>query len=497
MEVQTPLPPPDEPDTASELASLRLLIQDTERNILAFGLFQSTAEREAAIRSLRQDLTLPFYEFVLSPAAADAIALLQSLPSGPRACVCFYDLEAALPDAAGFLNLRRDELTDVPHAVVFWVGEHGLRELARLAPDFWAWRSGVFDFRSPEPQVRDNLARRVAAEALSYHDRADLERRISLYQGLIQEHSTQEQPDHRFIGELELRLSQVLEHCSRLDEAEGVAKEALARARNQSIAQLEARALSRLAWLKERHWQLSEAETFYNASRDIFNKIEDEHGVAGAIYGLGNVFLKRRLFDQAEAAYQDAAALARRQGNELGVGAAYHQLGMVAQERHDFPAAEVWYQKALEIETRLGSEYNIAITYRQLGIAAQKRHDFSAAEAWYQKALEIEIRLGDELGTANTCHQLGLMAQAQRDFTAAEAWHQKSLEIRRRLGDKHGAASTYHQLGRVAEETERLSEAAAYFQRAETLMEKLHDADNLTIIRRSKERVKTAQEAPA
>ena len=51
------------------------------------------------------------------------------------------------------LNLGRDPfLRDVPHPLVIWLPDYAVTAVARFAPDFWAWRSGVFEFETGETE---------------------------------------------------------------------------------------------------------------------------------------------------------------------------------------------------------------------------------------------------------------------------------------------------------------------------------------------------------
>ena len=68
------------------------------------------------------------------------------------ACVHICGLEDALPPddphppVLSQLNLARDRFRDLPCPLVFWLADAALTRLAQGAPDFWAWRSGTFDF---------------------------------------------------------------------------------------------------------------------------------------------------------------------------------------------------------------------------------------------------------------------------------------------------------------------------------------------------------------
>lgn len=69
------------------------------------------------------------------------------------ACVLILGLEQSIPldttslTLLSHLNLARELYKKhINHPLVIWLPEYALASIARHAPDFWAWRSGVFDF---------------------------------------------------------------------------------------------------------------------------------------------------------------------------------------------------------------------------------------------------------------------------------------------------------------------------------------------------------------
>ncbi len=42
--------------------------------------------------------------------------------------------------------VKAQAATDVPHPILFFLPDYALTRLAKYAPDFWAWRRGVFRF---------------------------------------------------------------------------------------------------------------------------------------------------------------------------------------------------------------------------------------------------------------------------------------------------------------------------------------------------------------
>ena len=155
-----------------------MLVESTDNGVITFGLFQQITDREAAVRWMKEELETPVREIRLSAAEKNPLRLLQKLPDEPRCCVQVYDLEDALPEVTGYMNYGREAYLEVPHALVFWVGPHGLQQVARNAPDFWAWRSGVFDVRTESPQVAESVTQHAMVSNVRYTDRG-LERKAS------------------------------------------------------------------------------------------------------------------------------------------------------------------------------------------------------------------------------------------------------------------------------------------------------------------------------
>ncbi|NER29163.1 MAG: hypothetical protein F6J89_16390 [Symploca sp. SIO1C4] len=49
------------------------------------------------------------------------------------------------------LNFVRDSYKrTVPHPILFVLPDYAINRLAKFAPDFWAWKSGLFRFKTPQ-----------------------------------------------------------------------------------------------------------------------------------------------------------------------------------------------------------------------------------------------------------------------------------------------------------------------------------------------------------
>ena len=453
-------------EVVDEVEALGLLIRETESGLIAFGVIRGVAEREAAVRALKERLGLPFKEFTLSSDQKDPVALLLSVPGDERACVSFYDLESALPDAAGFLNLQRERFGEAPHAVLFWVVEDGLRRLATLAPDFWAWRSGVFDFRSG--QYERPIAGVLAAfsEGFDFQDRGDLERRISLYQGLLDEYARQTEPDVQFLGRLHIRLARSFMGLDRLAKAEAHADRALDHGRQAGDRNLEADALTMIGSVAIDTGRLDEAEASFRKALALYQEGVDNAGVATSFFLLGHVAFWDKRLDEAEGLYRKALELQRRLGLVPAVAGTYHQLGNVALQRERLDDSEEWYQEALHAFERLGLERDAAREYHHLGMVAEDRRRLGEAEELYREALTVLERLGNERHVAIEYHVLGVLAQRRERLEESDEWYRKALVVRERLGHALDLAVTLAQIGLLRRTQGRQCEAVSWFSRA-------------------------------
>jgi HEAT repeat protein len=103
-------------------------------------------------------------EFFLEADPVENLSLakrLRALPEPQRKSALFvFGLDALAPDARATciesLNWGRDRLAWEGYSVILWTRPETVAELMLRAPDFFSWRSGVFNFDVPsEPQARN------------------------------------------------------------------------------------------------------------------------------------------------------------------------------------------------------------------------------------------------------------------------------------------------------------------------------------------------------
>jgi tetratricopeptide (TPR) repeat protein len=454
-----------------EIAALGLLVKDTDSSVIAFALYRDVASREIAVEALKERLNLPVAEFSLSSRQKNPLKFLQEIPFKGRGCLLFYGLEDALPEAAGFLNLQRETFSEIPHAVIFWVSEYGLRELANKAPDFWAWRSAVFDFRT-KSALPFFAIKALASLPLDISDQRNLEQRILLYNELLKEYTHQAKPDKNFLSRLNLKLG-IAYYCLRqFEQGKVYFQEVLEQSRSIRNNYLHAYALLGLGLISSEEYQLEEAKSFLKKAYDIFEKFHDSEGLACTYHNLGIVAQDLGQLEEANSLYHKSLEIKEDLGSDQSTAYTYHQLATISFMRNKLDESEQWFRKSLEVFERLGIEDELADEYHGLGMISQNRNQIEQAEIWYHKALDIWIKFRKEHDAAPTYYQLGMICQQQRKFDEAENYYLKSLEIAERSWHKRFTVRPLYQLGYMYLEQGKISDSLSYLGRALPLANK-------------------------
>jgi tetratricopeptide (TPR) repeat protein len=358
------------------VARLDVLIRNTTSNILSFVVFRYIAEQVAFLAALREKLPLPITECVLSPEKCDPFEFLAAIPPEPRVCVLFSEIENALsarteddkPKLAGFVNLQRERLLEIPHAVIFLVREYGFREIATHAPDFFHWSSGTYEIAGELPDPSSLMMRNILGKAQEIRNKQEAEQKISLYRELLEEYEKAEPLDELFIAELYTKLGDVLDWLGRYEESELLYKRTL-KILEQRLGEEHvstAAALNNLGLAIEKQDRFLEAELLYRRALLVREQLLGlEHpNTATVLNNLANVYEKQGRIDEAETLYRRALeVLERLLGAEHpDIAALLSNLAGLYRDKGQFAEAESLYKRALEIQERsLGVENQGAV----------------------------------------------------------------------------------------------------------------------------------------
>jgi len=355
---------PSEPGTTAETdgAVLRRLVRAldyAEGFWLGFAKSNTPAQRRrlaALCRDLLEPLKIRVLEIELNEPITDLLPVLrerlaEEQPAGgedtppddshgrrgrPKLAIFVHGLERSIPSREAYppllssLNLRRELFRqEVPHPLLLWLPDYALTALARKAPDFWAWRSGLYEF-APEREAAEQSLETLRGEELhiteSLSEQAKRER-LSMLKGLLD--------DYRELGD--------------------------------SSHEQEARAniLNEIGLAHEVLGEWTEAKEAYGASLTIYRKLNDDSGQAIVLHNLGGIAQDQGEMDEARRLYGESLEIKKRLGNQAGVASTLHQLGMLAEDESNLEEAARLFREALSIFERLGSP-NAEIARRSL-----------------------------------------------------------------------------------------------------------------------------------
>ncbi len=380
----------------------------------------------------------------------------------------FGDYPPVLQD----LNFVRDSYRQtVPHPLLFILPDYAISRLAKFAPDFWAWKSGFFRFKTTEltrdRAIANTLNTDINIERLPTPEQQE---RIDLLHGLLMEyHPTGEIPSPEHLRNCcnilnELGKAYLSQH--KPIQAREYLEKACEITNKFPDYSLQIEVINQLGKSYRQQRQFESANSYHQQALDIAKKQKNRPAVANSLHYLGNVSLDMRQFHKAQDYYQQALEINIEFGDRYSSASTYHQLGSVAEDLRQYDQARDYYQQALEIFIEFGDRYSSANTYHQLGRVAEELREYDQTRDYYQQALEIFIEFGDRYSSASTYHNLGIVAQKLWEYDQARDYYQQALEIYIEFGDRYSQALTLYCLGRLAQAEENYAEARANLQTA-------------------------------
>jgi tetratricopeptide (TPR) repeat protein len=376
--------------------------------------------------------------------------------------------------------------------VLIWLPDYALTRLAREAPDFWGWRSGVFEL---SPELRIIAAVEKMAIEDSFSDNLSLSEKIekvSALEGLIRDYHElpREERMDRSLATVLHNLGNIYYLLGVHNEACRLYAESLEISRELGDKSSVASTLHQMGMITRDTGYLDEARRLYAESLEISRELGDYSNMAGTLHQIGNMAYDTGDLVEASRLYAESLKISRELGNKRGVAQMNHQMGMVANATGDQVEARRLYEESLKIEMELGDKRNMASTLHQMGMMAQNTGDLVEARRLYEESLKIEQDLGNKQGVAHSLHQIGMMAQNTGDLVEARRLYLASLKINQELGNKRGIASTLVQSSFLEEKEGHLGRALALIKQAEVLFLELRspNADEAQKVRERLER---------
>ncbi|MDZ8069494.1 MAG: tetratricopeptide repeat protein [Nostoc sp. DedQUE08] len=368
-------------------------------------------------------------------------------------------LSGEYPPVLQDLNFVRDAFTSsVPHPILIFLPDHALTRLAKYAPDFWAWRKGVFYFQTVQSTQELAIEKTIQSERiLGSLDLAERQGRIDLLERLLMEESTDVRTRITILQELGAAYKSIAE----VEKAEYFLLKALKLTEeDENLAGIKASVLHELG------------DTYHDLGE--WDKAVTLHELAGIYTNKGDV-------DKAIALYNQSLEITERIGDVQTKAVTLHELAGIYANKGDVDEAIALYKWTLEITERLGDVQSKAAMLSNLGILYANKGEVDKAIALYNQSLEITQRIGNVQGKAVTLSNLGILYANKGEVDEAIALFNQSLEINERIGNVRTQAMTLRRLGDLAEQQGEYTKAISYLQPALEILQRLKSPDSESV----------------
>ena len=383
-------------------------------------------------------------------AAPDLVAIAEAPPTygaSPKRAVFVTGLEYGIPydqpntRILAELNLGRDLFPrDAPHSLVIWLPDYAVTAVAHYAPDFWAWRSGVFEFETSEAERSADLEQFTG------------DRPWSVLTNLT--------PEARLLRRRQ--LESLLDDYRNLPDDPRVTRE-------------RANILSDLGNVCATSQDHSQAIAYYQRALELYRQVGDRRGEATTHNNIGLVYSALWEKRKALAYYEQALLLQRQVGDRGGEATTLNNIGLVYSALGDKRQALAYYEQALELTWQVGNPGGEAATLNNIGGVYFALGEKRKALDYYEQALPLRRQVGDRGGEATTLNNIGMVYFALGKKREALAYFEQALELTRQVGDREGEARTLTNIGGVHSDLGEKGKALAYFEQALPLRRQVGD----------------------
>jgi len=340
----------------------------------------------------------------------------------------------------------------------------GLIVAAILAALGWLWRPRKLanPAAEPPPEGQGSVTVRAGDRAVTLKD-VNVAGDLNIYLDGLPE----AKPEVRDPFEEGRRLQNAEQHEAAIAEFE----KAFAAAKNDSqrcaLHILIGNSLAALS-------RLPEAEGHYRQALAGAEKADDEEGQAAALGNLGLVYAARGQLDKAEEHLMKALAIHEEIGDRLGQGQDLGNLGTVYGRRGQLAQAEEHHRRALAIDEEIGGRLGQAEDLANLGTVYAERGELDKAEEHHKKALAIFEETGNRLGQAQDLTNLGNIYDERGELDKAEEYHRRALAIDEEIDHRLRQAEGLVNLGLLAARRRDGHRARELFQQAaQTLLQQV------------------------
>jgi len=429
--------PEDEPKISQMTVALRL---SKGRSCILLVSYNDELLRRDVEAELKRRLEPEGFDFremrVTEDGYRNLPIMLVNMNPKPGDIFLIFDLKKAMPEVLEYLNYRREDFVENNISAIFWLDELTLTQIARKAPDFWAFRSlPVIEFNVDRSKDMIIPGRTTLSDIFIYTSLEELDAKIALREEILNDYLEKRPQDRSTIANLYIDLGNLDFNKSRFDTA----------------------------------------MAHYQKAHELYIEIKDRKGEAIALGNMGNLYFLKGELDKALEYQSQALEIDRRIGDVQGEANDLGNMGLVYQDKGKLDKALEYQSQALEIDRRIGYVQGEANDLGNMGLVYQDKGELDKALEYQSQALDIYRRIGYVLGEANDLVNMGNLYSLKGELDKALEYYSQALDIYRGIGYVRGEASALGNMGNLYSLTGELDKALEYYSQALDIHRRIGD----------------------
>ncbi len=341
------------------------------------------------------------------------------------------------------LNYHREQLAaKAPWSTVFWLTEASLDELARQAPDFWAWREQVLDFSLPrEAQIRQE---KFISE-IDNRDSPRKQQRVAELEAYFAGRAGGET-----LAEVDMLAELGRLYWSVGDYAQARVRLEAAIAGYDTLGEVlaQAAASADLARILATTGETTQAlQRLRTRCLPVFERLGDVRSRAVTLGQTADILHARGELDEAlRIRREEELPVYERLGDVRSRAVTLGRIADILHARGELDEAlRIRREEELPVFERLGDVRSRAVTLGQIADILYDRGEFDEAlRIRREEVLPVYERLGDVRSRAVTLGQIADILYDRGELDEALELHDACLPIAERLGDIEMLAAVRH-----------------------------------------------------
>lgn len=226
----------------------------------------------------------------------------------------------------------------------------------------------------------------------------------------------------------------------------------------------------------------AEAEEHLQHGLQTSREVNDEYGIANALFLLGRVAVERSEYDAAQKYLTESQTIRERIGDRAGVAETLYMQARIKYRSFNYLDTEKFALQALEIQESQRISQSYIVTLRLLAISASDKGDNNLAKEYIQRALKTSIETQDASEQAAAFYNASIIFRREQNLNSSLEYAERSLSFLNRMGDRKAKANVLNQISRIYADLNETASAIRYGQESLQLYKELKDRQGITII---------------